>query len=221
MARTCPVCGVPYEEGATRCNNVNCRGCFAEGTSVLTSRGWKSIELLNPGDTVYSYDTSSPGLSEQTVVRRKSYCNAQVLSVMTHSHPDPILVTRLHTLRTVGEWKRAGRLSVGDELFDVDERGNVFRSRVVAIEAMPDRYPVHNLVATGPNNFIVPGCLAHSFTYFRSLRGAITNLLHSSQVVRHRAGRSGKTCTIDSGGTFLFTQPDSLPHPSPAIKRAS
>ena len=97
--------------------------CFVAGTKVLTDKGFKNIEDIQPGDKVYSTsdETGESGYKEVLQVFQKE------TEVVTHvfyevekedgeTRTEEIETTLNHLFWCEGEWKAAGTLKKGDLL---------------------------------------------------------------------------------------------------------
>ena len=97
--------------------------CFVAGTKVLTDKGFKNIEDIQPGDKVYSTsdETGESGYKEVLQVFQKE------TEVVTHvfyevekedgeTRTEEIETTLNHLFWCEGEWKAAGTLKPGDKL---------------------------------------------------------------------------------------------------------
>ena len=98
--------------------------CFVAGTKVLTDKGFKNIEDIQPGDKVYSTsdETGESGYKEVLQVFQKE---TEVVTHVFYEVNDvdgekteirEIETTLNHLFWSEGEWKAAGTLKPGDKL---------------------------------------------------------------------------------------------------------
>ncbi len=142
-------------------------GCFTSDTKVKTADGWKEIHLINEGDGVISINNDGQ-LATRKVLRKKMHLNRRTLRVQTNN--SSFGVTEIHSIKTAnGNWKRVGQLNVDDVLTHLDDNDQVAEQTIQCIEKGCSE-TVYNLIVEGDYTFIVDGCIAHSFTYFRASR---------------------------------------------------
>ncbi len=150
------------------------RGCFSGSTRVRTPTGWRLIKDLDKNDLVVSINKNGE-LVNRNISERKTYRNRPTVKITVGS--TLIVATKVHSIQiSSGNWKKIGKLKVGDVVCFVDNSLNFSEHKVESIEnGQP--IDVYNLIVEGDYNFIVEGCIAHSFTYFRNLKCLYHNLI--------------------------------------------
>ena len=132
--------------------------CFIAGTKVFMADGSeKAIEEIEIGESVFSYD-----------IKTNRLVLANVEKVFHHEEdPSPsyivinnqIGVTPEHLMFSVGEWKSAGSLKVGD--FLLDSMG--LSVRINSLEIIEETVPVYNLHTDHEtHNYFAEGILVHN-----------------------------------------------------------
>ncbi len=139
-------------------------GCFTGNTRVKTPSGWKQISQIKKGDIVISMGNNGE-LIERKVLADKVHLNCLTLRIQTDQRT--FGVTGVHSIQTADtSWSRVSNLRVGEVLTYFNENNNIVEHTIKHIE-QGSVETVHNLIVEGDYTFIVDGCIAHSFTYFR------------------------------------------------------
>lgn len=141
--------------------------CFPEGTPILTLNGYKPIEAISMGDTVWSYDHQLqrpvlqkvlyPIMGEWHYVADISLEDESTLSA-TYDHP----------FFANGQWLAAGQLHAGDTLYSYiydEATGPEQRANVVAGVQLRDTVvTVYNFGVAGTHTFYAgeQGVLVHN-----------------------------------------------------------
>jgi hypothetical protein len=121
---------------------------------------------LRRGDQVVSYDNSNGASSVRQVKSLKEHKPAIIWEVYLAQRAEPISTTKSHSFLTARGWQKTSQLIPGDVLTTVGGR-----EAVIASVAETSRVaPVFNLLTEVEHNFVVQGCVAHNFTYFRRAR---------------------------------------------------
>jgi len=173
-------------------------GCFPADTPILTPRGWRRIAEIKAGDIVLAR-TWTGRLAPRPVIRRKDYSESRILSVVSDSGEVLFRITRSDSVLTAQGWRRIDQLQPGDELHGLDERGTetvVKVGRIVDTELVE---PVHNLIVARSYNFLVQGCVSHSFTYFRIPRIVASEIWHFISWAFSRGGQRFKWLIANTG----------------------
>ncbi len=128
-------------------------GCFVIGTLVLTNNGYKQIQEIVIGDSVWAYSDSLQELKLQCVIEIftrefdeyfRIYFNNQFLDV-THEHP--FLIN--------GIWKKAQDLNINDTLTTFDGR-KVLVDSINFIQSK-ELLNVYNFIVEGYHTYYVSG----------------------------------------------------------------
>jgi len=165
-----------YSNGRVgKCDHPS-HGCFPAETLVHTPKGLRRISDICPGDLVFAYSDRTGRITVRSVLRNKSFGLRPVLDLHFQEDATTLQVTGSHTLLIEGKgWVIARQIEVGDKLVNVQEPGK--RVQVAEIAAL-NVSPVHNLIVDGDFTFIVAeGFAAHSFTYARRTRVALSTLI--------------------------------------------
>ncbi|CAN5369023.1 hypothetical protein BH10PSE6_BH10PSE6_29970 [soil metagenome] len=148
-------------------------GCIGAGSEVLTSAGYRPIELLRRGDSVIGYNASDGGLSESKIRRLISRSHQVVFEIRTVN--SSFTATRGHPLLTSQGWVRAGKLQVGDMLVRATGAAG---AEILSVEKLVERSRVYNLRSRG-HTFILKGeFVTHEFCFLRYLRSLLADALH-------------------------------------------
>lgn len=186
--KTCPTCGGSGVQGYDIEKNQTCSGCSGRGsinvpgpassgrkggcfpaeTKILTPNGWKRIVDLSRSSLVLSRDSNN-NLRTSRVVRFVEHAPRKTLAVSL-SDKTSFSATRVHSILTGRGWLRVGQLRRGDKVYRFDSDGKLSNGSVLSVTSNENLEQVYNLVIGENFTFIVQGCVAHSFTYFRSLR---------------------------------------------------
>ncbi len=176
------------------------RDCFPGEAMVLTPDGQKRIDSLGVGKIVLSLDTNSrlvPAKITRMVSHRRPHPILRVVSV----HEDlSFFATKRHPVRTQRGWVRIKSLQPGDVLSYVTEKGEVRSHEVARVEKTERVEPVYNLIVDGDHTFLVQGCVAHSFVYFRRLRTFLNRSWRQLAVFPLRAVQGELWSRHTSGG---------------------
>jgi len=129
--------------------------CFLSGTHVAMVDGSeKSIQLVNPGDMVQSYDDGSMVSAEVSAVFEHSSASIDEYLKIN----DRLRVTPDHIMYVNGDWQPARNVSIGDELLGVDG-GAVVVWQLARVE---EQAPTYNLEVDGYHVFFADGVLVHN-----------------------------------------------------------
>ena len=169
-------------QGTNTGSNMNRQGlhdsnntCFPADCQVLTPNGWRRIADIEPGEFVMTRK-SSGRLQPRRVLARKDYAPCRIAAVLGDQGQELFRVTRSHTVLTTRGWCMVDRLHAGDRLVSIDPTGSQTVHEVGAVVDSGAIEPVHNLIVAGSYTFVARGCVSHSFTYFRALRMALSEL---------------------------------------------
>ena len=155
----------PYCKGTGRQGD-----CFPGDSKVMTPFGWRNICELKEDDIVLSYDRDG-SLSQRRVMRKNSYSNSSsIVNVVSHNDSLSFSATKSHSIKTARGWILVNKLVAGDKIVSLDDKGRISNHTLKKVEESNRHEPVFNLIIEGNFNFIVKGCVAHSFSYFRILR---------------------------------------------------
>jgi hypothetical protein len=151
--------------------------CFPRGTPVWTPSGPAAIEALRVGDAVIS--CSKKGILEARpickIVRRHNRTN---LSVELGRERPPLRITPSHSLMVNDRWTAARHVVPGDRVKVLCHAQSDLRDAVVTrVSSYEDEGDVYNLIIEDMFVFVANGVIAHSFTYFRSVRQRYWQLL--------------------------------------------
>lgn len=157
--------------GASQHNSSNATStgssCFPSYTQILTPIGWQDITQLNTGDDVMSLNRQGE-IQKRRILRVKEYQPNQIVTV--HTDGDSFDTTRSHSIMTQRGWVTVAQLQAGDVITQMNQRQQFETQVISAVENNGKTEPVFNLIVQGNYTFIVKGCVAHSFTYFKVFR---------------------------------------------------
>jgi filamentous hemagglutinin len=140
-------------------------GCFVAGTPISTPDGPRAIELLGPGDSVYSWDKDSDqiviGVVEALIVHEKTKP-----WTLTLSNGKTLRVTPEHPLYQSGQniWAPVSQLKTGDQLRHLDEQTRQPGAlAITSIEAQDVEERTFNIKVRRYENSFAGGLLAHFY----------------------------------------------------------
>jgi hypothetical protein len=128
-------------------------GCFLSGTKVDIIDGDISIEDLQIGDEVKTYDLKNSKQKKSKVTETYKH-NVDGYLIIN----DIIKTTPNHPFYSDGEWIQAGQLSIGDKILHVDGAEH----KVSSIETFDDNIDVYNIEVDGTHNYFAEGYLVHN-----------------------------------------------------------
>ena len=128
-------------------------GCFLSGTKVDIIDGDISIEDLQIGDEVKTYDLKNSKQKKSKVTETYKH-NVDGYLIIN----DIIKTTPNHPFYSDGEWIQAGQLSIGDKILHVDGEEH----KVSSIETFDDNIDVYNIEVDGTHNYFAEGYLVHN-----------------------------------------------------------
>ena len=128
-------------------------GCFLSGTKVDIIDGEISIEDLQVGDEVKTYDLKNSKQKKSKVTETYKH-NVDGYLIIN----DIIKTTIYHPFYSDGEWIKAGDLSIGDKILHVDGAEH----KVSSIEILDDNVDVYNIEVDGTHNYFAEGYLVHN-----------------------------------------------------------
>lgn len=136
-------------------------GCFVQGTKITMADGsTKDIELIKPGDFVYSYDTEKDTLVENEVevlVVHKN--NTEELLQINFGLVKGVTSNHIVWENSEKKWVRAGNLKLGDSLLSFE--GNTVKIKSVIKDTSSQT--VYNLHLKGVlHNFFADNVLVHN-----------------------------------------------------------
>jgi len=127
--------------------------CFLSGTKVDIIDGDISIEDLQIGDEVKTYDLKNSKQKKSKVTETYKH-NVDGYLIIN----DIIKTTSNHPFYSDGEWIQAGQLSIGDKILHVDGAEH----KVSSIETFDDNIDVYNIEVDGTHNYFAEGYLVHN-----------------------------------------------------------
>jgi len=132
--------------------------CFTEGTDVKTKQGFKNIEEIMVGDSVYAYNSNTQLVQLATVSKLYKFIKTGIYEIYVDSIK--IEATKDHPFFLDNDWVEARFLNVGDSLTLFDGG----RSRIDSIVYHNVISTVYNFEVAGVNNYYVTelGILVHN-----------------------------------------------------------
>ncbi|MDL2262919.1 hypothetical protein LJC11_05405 [Bacteroidales bacterium OttesenSCG-928-I21] len=124
--------------------------CFAEGTEIHTIDGFKEIQNISVGDSVYSYDLENNMVISSIVT--KTYVSESDSIYKLKIGKEEILVTNEHPFY-VGDkgWIKVKDLEIGDELLSADKERITLESKEIIIW----KSKVYNFEVDGFHNYFI------------------------------------------------------------------
>lgn len=155
--------------------------CFPAGTQVLTPTGYREIEAFKPGDLIETLDNGTRTI--QTVTKRLKFSASQLIELGIEND-GTLKSTYWHSLSTQRGWVPAGKMRVGDQVHCIRD-GKCLKLEVKQITTSKTSCEVFNLVTTGPHTYVVEGIVVHNFTFFRTIRTILHQLLLDRIAIWH------------------------------------
>ncbi|MES9836519.1 MAG: Hint domain-containing protein [Candidatus Thiodiazotropha sp.] len=150
-------------------NGTRSNGCFPGDTEIKTPYGWKPIKDLSTGSAVVSY-TKNGQLVNSRVLKQCSHALCSVVTIVTADENASFTATEIHAVNTSRGWLRINQLKVDDKVIYLADNGKTACHTVLSIEKTQRREMVYNLIVENHYTFITRSCLAHSFSYFRTIK---------------------------------------------------
>jgi hypothetical protein len=133
-------------------------GCFPEGTTVLTPKGPRAIQTVQPGDEVLAISAEGKPVAAKVASR---FCGQSEL-VEVETDAGKLVTTPKQPFAVAGgKVKSAGGLVAGDEVRRWDGAKAV-AAKVRSVKPLADRAAVFNLVLEVPGTFVAGGYLVKS-----------------------------------------------------------
>jgi hypothetical protein len=127
--------------------------CFVGGTQIQMHEGVKSIEEVEIGDIVKSFDVGTSSVVDSKVT--KTYVHTDRYYMILNGN---IKTTSVHPFYTDGKWVEAGDLSIGDKILHVDG----LEHTIETIELSDEQVTVYNFEVDGTHNYYAEGYLVHN-----------------------------------------------------------
>jgi hypothetical protein len=127
--------------------------CFVGGTQIQMHEGVKSIEEVEIGDIVKSFDVGTSSVVDSKVT--KTYVHTDRYYMILNGN---IKTTSVHPFYTDGKWIEAGDLSIGDKILHVDG----LEHTIETIELSDEQVTVYNFEVDGTHNYYAEGYLVHN-----------------------------------------------------------
>ncbi len=174
-----------YNQNKQYGQNSGSAACFAGGTRLLTQNGWKQIRAFKKGDMILSYCPKQGILKQREVLKVKVHNEpSRIWCIRTSGDNSRIRTTMAHSFLSRRGWLKTKELVVGDVITAIEFDGTVVEKTILSVRATEEYEETYNLVTSGENNFIACGCVAHNYTYFRSLRSFAVNTLYFASNTR-------------------------------------
>ena len=143
--------------------------CFPGDMRVFTLHGLRRIDGIEPGDRVFSISPNG-SIEARGVLRRKSHAPNKIAEIIDLDGKRVFRATLSHSVLTEHGWKTVSDLCAGDVVISYDDAGRKKTSELQSVRLQDTLEPVYNLIVERNYSFLVEGCAAHSFTYFRTAR---------------------------------------------------
>jgi len=127
--------------------------CFVGGTQIQMHEGVKSIEEVEIGDIVKSFDVGTSSVVDSKVT--KTYVHTDRYYMILNGN---IKTTSVHPFYIDGKWVEAGDLSIGDKILHVDG----LEHTIETIELSDEQVTVYNFEVDGTHNYYAEGYLVHN-----------------------------------------------------------
>lgn len=126
--------------------------CVAQGSIVLTNRGYIKVENLNVGDTVIGYDFINETTKEAAILKTCKKYNNNFIIINKH-----LYITIMHRVWTKYGWKKSVTINNNDLLlFDNLNFGGV------NLSFSKTRMLVYEIEVDGIHNYFCNGILIHN-----------------------------------------------------------
>jgi len=132
--------------------------CFIAGTKVKTINGYKNIEDINSGDTLWTRNECE-GISEFDIVDLKVTSYTNELYYIRISDFCTFYVTPPHSyFINDGVWTPAKNLKIGDVLWTTSGLSKMKISNIFSMNIIGEKKPVYNIVMKKNHNYYVSYC---------------------------------------------------------------
>lgn len=130
-------------------------GCFKAGTLILTPNGLHTIDELNIGDVVLTYNFHKKEVQQNRIVDKVEILTEDIITIKTQTSCI-IECSYKHLFYTTRGVKRAEQLMVGDLLLSKDSKGLLVPTRIVEIDDVSTTLQkVYNIGVEKNHNFFV------------------------------------------------------------------
>ncbi|MFC1767320.1 Hint domain-containing protein [Candidatus Margulisiibacteriota bacterium] len=133
--------------------------CFVAGTKIYTPGGFKNIETISAGDTVYSYNFSKNAVFEAKVTASHARTSNKIYTIIAGGNV--VKVTGEHPFYVVGrDWVKVSDLVIGDKIKTM--YGGM--AAVTGISSTAGPVTVYNISVDSEQNYFVTsgGLLVHN-----------------------------------------------------------
>lgn len=182
-ASSCGDCNPPSNDvpsgadlGIDKGDNYDGSSCFPGDANVLTPSGAVKMQDLRVGDAVLSY-TQDGRVASTAVTKRKVHRGTRLWRIVD-SEGEIVEATGNHLFLTQRGWIQARCLVIGDRLSKVRADLTIKSAAIADIHRGRAVSAVYNLHTDAEFNFIVEGCIVHTFSHFRTLRVALQKFLN-------------------------------------------
>ena len=163
-------------------------GCFSAGTSILTPSGIRDIASLLPGDIVFGVNCKDGTLQPKPVLKVIRHRDNWIWELALQNG-SKVKTTSIHSFKSGAKWLKASNIKPGDVVQTANKFGRLEEQWVVRSCALSVAEDVYNLIVKDNFTFVADGFVAHSFTYFRSMRmhfWSVASLLASRDLLSAR-----------------------------------
>jgi hypothetical protein len=170
----CPSCN---GQGWVYTNNSGGGGgtCFPGYTRVQPPSGLQNLSDLKKGDIVLSLDKQGV-MSTQTILKKIKHLPTPIVTVITNNNSFD--VTTVHAIKTKRGYLRVNQLKQGDTIYETSKSGQQIENCFIQVKNNGEVKPFYNLIISETYTFLPQGCIAHSFSYFRTTRVVIHSIYY-------------------------------------------
>lgn len=124
--------------------------CFVKGTIIYGKEGFKTIESINVGDSVYSYNFSIESVEKSQVTKIFERISEDIYILKTRS--EQVMVTGEHPFYVINKgWTKVKDLNLHDEL----KTDNNVIIKLLEINHMTEKHEVYNIEVKGNHNYFI------------------------------------------------------------------
>lgn len=157
-------------------------GCFPKGTEITTPFGPRDISGLQKGDFVIAMNRQSGEKQIRKILKKLTHRNRKIWR-LEFSDGSSVSATAVHSFSINGKWKKATEIKSGDIIVSYGADGGFSQKTVTVSTETSESADVYNLIVEGDFNFVAGGVIAHSFTYFKTVRALAWSFRESSRLL--------------------------------------
>jgi Pretoxin HINT domain len=157
-------------------------GCFPKGTEITTPSGFHDISELQKGDFVIAINQKNGQKQSRKILKKLTHINRKIWR-LEFLDGCSLRTTSVHSFSINGKWKKASEIKSGDTIAYYDSNSGFSEKIVKSSSKTNEVEDVYNIIVEADFNFVADGVVAHSFTYFKTVKGLAWSLAESSRLM--------------------------------------